>query len=120
MDARAGKGSAAVVAVVDGFGDADPDVEEAEAGDEAADGSVVEDGGEGGVGVDAGVVVPDAGPPGEDGDEDAEVDAEQDEDEEGEALEPDGGGGGARRGRGRWDRCGPGCGVGSGGLGKQM
>ena len=79
----------AEVAVVDGFGDADPDIEEADAGDDAADGAVVEDVGEGGAGEDKGVVVPDAGPPGEDEDEDAEVDAEEDEDKEGDALEPD-------------------------------
>jgi len=77
---------------VDGFGDADPDVEEAEAGDEAADGADVEEGAEGGAGLDEGVVVPDAAPPGKDHDEDAKIDAEEDEDEKGEALEPDGGG----------------------------
>lgn len=86
-------GLAAEVAVVDGFGDADPDVEEAETGDEAADGTVVEDGAEGGAGLDEGVVIPDAAPPGKDHDENAEVDAEEDEDEQRKALQPDRGAG---------------------------
>ncbi len=86
------KGSAAIVTVVDSFGDADPDVEQAEAGDDATDGAVVQEGGYSGMSEDESVAVPDARPPGEHHNEDAKVNTEEDEDEEGEALEPDGSG----------------------------
>ena len=85
-----GGASAAEVAIVDGFGDADPNIQETEAGDDAADGTVIQDGGEGGVRPDKEIVVPNAAPPGKHGNEHAEVDAEQDEHEQGEPLEPDG------------------------------
>ena len=48
-------------------------------------------GGDEGIGVHEGVVIPDARPPGEDHDQDAEIDAEEDQDEERHALEPGGG-----------------------------
>ncbi len=73
----------AEVAVVDGLGEADPDVEQAEAGDHAAHGAAVEDAGQLRPGKDERVVIPDARPPGQHSDKDAEVDAEEDKHEEG-------------------------------------
>jgi hypothetical protein len=79
-----------VVAIVDGLGDADPDVEQAEAGDKAAHSSVVEDGCEPGDAGDKHIAVPDPGPPGQNHDQDAEINAEQDQDEERQSLQPHG------------------------------
>jgi hypothetical protein len=74
---------------VDGFGDADPDVEQAEAGDDAAHRAEAQNGPELGMGVEEHVVVPDFLPPGQDGDHDSQLNAEEDEDEEGDALQPE-------------------------------
>ena len=88
---------------MDCLGDANPDVEEADAGEEAADGSVAQQGGEGGMVEDDGVVLPDAIQPGENGDEHADVETEDDEDDERRALQPDGRRGAqAGGGRSRW------------------
>ena len=81
---------ASEVAVVNGFRDADPDVDEADAGDDASDGSFVEEGGKPRIGGHERVVVPEAGGPGQNHDQDAEVDAEEDEHTERDALQPDG------------------------------
>src|SRR5215469_8517926 len=81
--------SAAVVAVVYRLGDADPDIEQPQTGDNTAHGSVVQDPSERWMRDDEQVLVPDARPPGQDHDEHAEVDAEENEDEERETLEPD-------------------------------
>ena len=85
---------------MDGLGDSNPYVEQADAGEDAADGTVAQGVAERGVVEDDGVGLPDAGPPGEDGDHAAKVDAEDDEHDQREALQPD------RRGRGR-----VGCGL---------
>ncbi len=83
------------------FADADPDVDEAQAGDQAADPALADEVFQGGMGVEPGVLVPDAGRPGEDGEGGSDGEAEDDEDDEAHALEPDGGG---RRFVGRWVR----------------
>ena len=87
----------AEVAVVNGFGETDPDIKQAEAGDHAADGAGVQDVRERGSGEDEGIVIPDARPPGEHGNEDAEVDTEEDKDEERQALKPNRGEAAERR-----------------------
>lgn len=72
---------------VNGVVDADPDVEEAEAGDDAADGSVEEDHGEVREEEQVVVIGPEMGP-GERDDEEAEIDADDDAHGELKELEP--------------------------------
>ena len=78
-----------VFAVVDCFGDPDPDIEQAKAGDDAADGTQPQDRPELRVGREEHVLVPHVFPPRDDGDDNAEIDAEEDQDEEGDSLHPD-------------------------------
>ena len=73
---------------MDRLGDADPDVEQADAGDDAAHGPIVQHGGELGMRVHEQVVVPDARPPGHEHDEHTEVHAEQHQYKERQALQP--------------------------------
>jgi hypothetical protein len=85
---------------VDCFGDANPDIEEADAGEDAADGAETEEGLELRVVENDGVVLPDTLPPGKKSDHGAEIEAEDDQDEERETLQPDGCGLGDLRGWG--------------------
>lgn len=69
---------------------ANPNIKQAKAGDDASDWAQAEDGPKAGVRGEKEVVVPDRGPPGQDGDDDAQVDAEDDQDEEAKAKKPRG------------------------------
>ena len=64
---------------MDRFGDADPDVEQAQARDDSANGSIVQNCREAGMRVEEHIVISDARPPGQHQNQHAEVDAEQDE-----------------------------------------
>src|ERR1019366_5248076 len=102
-----------VIAVVNRFRNANPYIQQAQPGDEAAHRAVVHYRGQRRVGLEPEVVVPDPRPPGEDGDQHAQVDAEQDEHKQRQPLQPDGRGrdgrfrgslrrGGFGGGRDRW------------------
>src|SRR5450756_1372939 len=58
-----GCNSAAIVAIVNGFRDSDPDVEQPKTGDNSTDGTIVKHGRESGMGTDKHIVVPAARPP---------------------------------------------------------
>ncbi len=76
---------------MDDFADADPDVEQAEASDQAANPALLEEIEDGGVRQHPAVLLPVAAPPGKPRQQASDIKAEDDEDAEAGALQPDGG-----------------------------